>query len=310
MSNIKREIANEMHRAARKNFQRRKFKVLRPYEYLQADLVEMRPYAKDNNGYNYLLTVIDCFSKKAWAAPVKDKTGEQVTKAMETILYSMPQSVKNLQTDEGKEFFNKQFDSLMKKFNINHYHTFTHIKAGIVERFNRTLKNWMWREFSIQGNYKWLDLIEKLLNRYNSKVHRSTGIAPKKVTNKNQNLIYNRLMLTNKNVKVKPQFNVDDVVRISKYKHVFSKGYNPSWTGELFTIYKVKDTSPVTYILKDERGEIIEGGFYEYELLRTKHKDVYLIEKVIKRKDNKLYVKWLGFSNAYNSWIDIKDLIS
>jgi hypothetical protein len=110
-------------------------------------------------------------------------------------------------------------------------------------------------------------------------------------------------------INTKPKYKVGDVVRISKYKHIFSKGYNPSWTGELFTIDQVQDTKPVTYILKDENGETIKGGFYEQEIQKTKHTDVYLVEKVIKRKGDKLFVKWLGYPPSHNSWLDIKDVI-
>src|SRR5436190_12262629 len=96
-----------------------------------------------------MLTLIDCFSKKAYAAPSQGKTAKHVKLAMESIL---PNNVKHLQTDEGKEFFNKDFNEFMKKRNITHYHTFSHIKASIVERFNRTLKTWMWEMFSAQGS--------------------------------------------------------------------------------------------------------------------------------------------------------------
>ena len=135
--NIKSKIAHELHKPARKNFPRRRVKVLGIGDLLQADLVEMIPYAKDNNGYKYMLTLIDCFSKKAYAAPLKDKSAKHVKLAMESIL---PDNVKHLQTDEGKEFFNKDFKELMKKRSITHYHTYSHVKASIVERFNRTLK--------------------------------------------------------------------------------------------------------------------------------------------------------------------------
>ena len=305
MSKIKESIAHELHKPARKNFPRRRVKVLHPGDLLQADLVDVQKFSKDNKGYKYLLTAIDCFSKKGWAVPVKDKSGPLVAKAMESIL---PNNVKNLQTDEGLEFFNKWFAALMKQRNINHYHTYSHMKASICERFNRTLKTWMWREFSVQGNYKWLDLLPKLLHKYNNKVHRSIGMKPNQVNVRNKDIVYDRLM--NKYIKTTtPKYKVGDVVRISKYKHVFSKGYNPSWTGELFTIERVNDTKPVTYILKDERGEVIKGGFYEQEIQKTKHKDIYLVEKVLKRKGDQLYVKWLGYPSSQNSWINVKDVM-
>src|SRR5436190_11742688 len=216
LSDIKGKIAHELHKPARKNFPRRRVKVLSIGDLLQADLVEMIPYAKDNKGYKYLLTLIDCFSKKGYAAPVKDKTAKNVKNAMESIL---PDNVRNLQTDEGKEFFNKDFSELTKKRKINHYHTYTHLKASIVERFNRTLKNWMWAEFSAQGSYKWIDMLPKLLNKYNNKVHRSIGMKPKDVNLKNSNKVFNRLISTRKIKKSRNKFKVGDPVRISKYKH-------------------------------------------------------------------------------------------
>jgi hypothetical protein len=129
------------------------------------------------------------------------------------------------------------------------------------------------------------------------------------VSVKNSKIIHKRLAL-NKIKYKRPKFKVGDVVRISKYKHVFSKGYTPNWTGELFTIAEVKKTRPVTYILKDEEGNIIKGGFYKEELLKTKYKDLYLIEEVLQKKGNKLYVKWLGFPKSHNSWIDLRDVAS
>jgi len=301
---VKENIAHELHKPARKNFPRRRVKVLGIGDLLQADLVEMLPYAKENEGYKYLLTLIDCFSKKAYAAPVKDKTAKNVKSAMESIL---PNNVRNLQTDAGKEFFNTEFSEFMKQRNINHYHTYTHLKASIVERFNRTLKNWMWEVFSAQGSYRWLDILPKLLKKYNNKIHRTIGVKPNDVTKQNSSKILTKLLpkITEKN---KKKFKVGDRVRISKYKHIFSKGYQPSWTTEVFKIHEVKDTKPVTYILKDENNETIAGGFYEQELLKTKFKDVFLVEKVLKKKGSKLYVKWLGFPSSSNSWIDSKDV--
>ena len=297
-------LAFEMHKPARKTFKRRRTKVLGIGDLIQADLVEMQPYAKENKGYKYMLTMIDCFSKKAWAVPVKDKTAKSVTAAVKSVL---PKKVKNFQTDQGKEFFNKEFKQFTDERGINHYHSYSHMKSAIIERFNKTLKNWMYREFSAQGSYKWLDILPKLIRKYNNKVHRSIGMKPNQVNAKNSTVVYERLMSPQMETKA-PKYKVGDKVRISKYKHIFEKGYKPSWTGEVFTIHQVKDTKPVTYILQDENKEIIKGGFYEQELMKTKYPDVYLIEQVIKRQGDKLYVKWLGYPNSHNSWINSKDV--
>ena len=132
-------------------------------------------------------------------------------------------------------------------------------------------------------------------------------MKPNEVNTKNSHLVLNKLM-SHKTKSNAPKFKVGDTVRISKFKHVFSRGYHPSWTGEVFKVHEVKDTKPVTYILKDENDELIKGGFYEPELLKTKYPGVYLVEKVIRKKGDQLSFKWLGYPTSYNSWINAKDV--
>ena len=100
---------------------------------------------------------------------------------------------------------------------------------------------------------------------------------------------------------------VDDHVKTSKYKNIFSKGYTPNWSEEVFVIKEVKNTVPWTYVINDLNGEEIIGTFYEKELQKT-NQQTFRIEKVIKRKGNKLYVKWKGYNNSLNSWIDKNDV--
>ena len=105
-----------------------------------------------------------------------------------------------------------------------------------------------------------------------------------------------------------PKFKVGDHVRMSKYKNIFAKGYTPNWSEKIFVIKKLKNTVPWTYVISDLNGEEIVGSFCEKELQKTNQKE-FRIEKGIKRKGNKLYVKWKGCNNSFNSWIDKKDLI-
>ena len=105
-----------------------------------------------------------------------------------------------------------------------------------------------------------------------------------------------------------PKFKVGDRVRISKYKNIFAKGYMPNWSEEVFAIKKVKNTVLRTYVINDLNGEEIIGTFYEKELQKTNHKE-FRIEKAIKRKGNKIYVKWKGYNNSFNSWIDKASLV-
>lgn len=306
----KRDVVEELHRPCRRNFKRRKVIIKGLDDLWQADLVEMGVYASENNGYRYLLTVIDTFSKYGWVVPLKNKTALAVANAMQSI-FDKKRIPKNLQTDDGKEFFNNtHFPKLMAKHQINHYSTYSALKASIVERFNRTLKSIMWKEFSSRGAYKWIHLIKELLLDYNSRKHRTIKMRPLDVNKSNEQQL---LSTVYERIKIKPvntKFKYGDCVRISKYKHVFSKGYTPNWTTEIFKVKTIQPTSPVTYLLEDYQGNPIRGGFYEQELTLTKYPKLFLVEKILQqRRNNNIFVKWLGFNNEHNTWIKKSELI-
>lgn len=309
---IKNKIINELHKAARINFPRRNTIVKGINDLYQADLIEMQPYKRINKGYRYILVVINCFTKVADASPLKDKTGKSVAAAMESLIKRGKHIIKLLQTDDGKEYFNKIFSDLMEKYKINHFSTKSEKKASIIERFNRTLKKEMYKTFSNRGSYVWYDILPKLIRNYNNTFHRTIGMKPIEVNKNNEKIVFKRILknTTPKKEKKNPKtFNIGDNVRISKYKGVFSKKYLPNWTNEVFTIHRVQPTIPETYILKDKKGEILHGGFYGHELLKSLIGDVYLVEKILKRKKDKVLVRWLGFNKNEDSWINKKDLL-
>ena len=105
-----------------------------------------------------------------------------------------------------------------------------------------------------------------------------------------------------------PKSKVGEHVRISKYKNIFAKGYTRNWSEEVFVISKIKNAVPWRYVINDLNGEEIIRTFYEKELQKTNQKE-FRIEKVIKRKGDKLYLKWKSYDNSFNSWIDKKDLV-
>lgn len=301
------QIVNELHRPARRNYPRRRVITKGIDDLWQCDLVEMIPYARENRGYKYLLTIIDVFSKFVFAEPIKSKTGENVTSALAKVFKQSGRAPKNLQTDNGKEFYNSKFKALMKKHNVNHYSTFSNMKASVCERFNRTLKTIMWKEFNYQGSHKWLGTLAGLLDRYNNRRHRTLGIKPVEVTRKNEkyllNTVYSNIKITGR-----AKLKVGEYVRISKFKNIFDKGYEPNWSTEVFVVDKIRYSNPVTYLLKDMQGAPIKGGFYEHELQPTKFHNVYLIEKTLRMKGSKAYVKWLGFDKSHNSWVNKSDI--
>ena len=148
----------------------------------------------------------------------------------------------------------------------------------------------------------YIDKLDDIVKRYNNIYH--TSIKMKPVDGKDNKYIGFKKEVSDRNHK----FRVGDHVRISKYKNIFAKGYMPNWSEEIFIIKKVKNTVPWTYVLNDLNGEKIIGTFYENELQKTNQKELR-IEKVLKKKGAKLYVKWKNYGNSFNSCIDKKDIV-
>ena len=147
----------------------------------------------------------------------------------------------------------------------------------------------------------YIDKLDDIVKKYNNTYHTSIKVKPVDV--KDNIYIYFKKEVNDKN----PKFKVGDHVRISKYKNIFAKVYMPNWSEEIFIIKTIKNTVPWTYILNDLNGKEIMGTFYENELQKTKQNE-FRIEKVIKKKGDKLYVKWKGYNNSCNRWIDKKDI--
>lgn len=309
MSAEKKQVVAELHHAARRNFTRRKTQMRGINDTIQADLIEMIPYAKVNGGKKYILTVINIFSKKAYARPLKNKSAHVVSEALESILDSMGHTITHIHSDRGKEFYNGTVRAMLKHRNIHLYSTFTTLKAAIVERFNRTIKSMMWKEFTLRGSNKWIHILPKLINQYNHTKHRTIKMRPNDVDAHNEQKLMNTVYRYTANIDSTQKFRVGDAVRVSKYKHVFEKGYTPNWTTEVFTIKRVQTfTNPTTYVLEDSNGDEVAGAVYAEDILAVKYPDIYLIEKIVKRRGNNVYVKWLGFGDEFNQWIDEKAL--
>lgn len=305
---IRRLIAEELHATARRNFPTRRVVLKGLNDLFQLDLADLQLYAKQNKGFKYVLFIIDCFTKFLITIPLKSKSSENVSAALAPILarYKM----KHIQTDDGKEFYNKKVNKLIDNYGINHYSTYSSKKASIVERVIRTIKSKLWTAFTARGSYTWIDILDEIVRKYNNTVHRSTRMKPVDIKQAHVKAVLKRLTAaaTGQSQRV-AKFSIGDKVRISKYKHVFKKGYLPNWTNETFSIFKVNPTIPPTYILNDNKGNVLKGAFYEQELLRTKVGDVYLVEKILRKRGNRVLVRWKGFDKSADSWINESDLV-
>ena len=279
-----------------------------------ADLCDMSNIARYNNNHNFMLTVIDVFSKKADAEPILNKSGKAVTQAFARILDRADSRIpQNLETDKGKEFWNDTFRKMCQSMNINHFSTQSVNKASVVERFNRSLKTLLYRYFTSNQTYTWLNALPKIMRTYNSRWHRSIKMSPNEVTNSNADVV--KKSLYGKTRKMKQSLSTGSLVRISKTKLTFHKGYLPNYTEEIFKVYRVLNTQPPRYKLEDLMGERLIGSFSDDEIQRVDKKDadMWKIEKIIKRrklrnKQLEYFVSWRGFPEKFNSWIKAKNL--
>ena len=295
-------LSEELHKPKRKNYPRRRIIVNHIDEIFAADLVEMQKFAKLNKGYRYLITCIDIFSKFACVIPLKDKKGITIKNALEKIFKE--RKPKFLWTDRGTEFYNKQVQDLLNENNIKLYSTNnSEIKSAVIERFNRTFKNMMYKKFTENNNTIFYNILDELVNNYNNKYHSTIKMSPieasKKTNEKKIKNIYNF-----EKTRKLGKFKIGDRVRISLEKNIFKKSYETNWSQEIFVIYDIKYSNIPYYYLKDLNNEKLQGTFYEQELQKTKQDNLYIIEKVLKTDKDKIYVKWKGYDNSFNSWIN------
>ena len=144
-----------------------------------------------------------------------------------------------------------------------------------------------------------INKLDDIVNEYNNTKHRTTNMKPIDV--KDNTYIDFGKEVNDNDLK----FKVGDHVRISQYKNILSKGCTANWSEKVFVIKKIKNTVPWTYVIGDLNGEEITGTFYEKGLQKIDQQE-FRIEKVIKKKGDRLYVKWKGYNNSFNSWIDKK----
>ena len=206
----------------------------------------MKKYSKYNQGYKYFLMVIDCFSKYSWIKALKDKTGISITKAFKEIINKDKRVPNFVWGDKGTEFYNKTFLDFLDKKILNYILQKMRKNSSIVERWNGTIKNMMWKEFTKNSNKIYINILPKMLKKYNNKKPRSIKMTPKQASNpKNIEKVYYNLYGKEFHDDI-AKYKIGDIVR-----KTFDKGYNPNWTEEQFKLSKIQYTNPITYKLID-----------------------------------------------------------
>ena len=316
--------AYTLHKITNKKFPRRKVIASGPGVIAACDLADMSLLSRFNKGYKYILVFIDIFSRYAQCLPLKKKDGNTVCTALKKILNSgYFNNLKRLNTDEGREFYNKIVKQLLLSKDITLYSVSSReIKASIAERFIRTLKGKLYRYMTHKNTKKYIHILQDITNSYNHTVHTSlckkhTPIQVHQLTDQNQiqnlfNRMYKNATPISNPVISSPA--VGEYTRIAQTKPSFQRGYTVQNTVEIFKISHIDTSqSPTVYRIEDLQGEPIKGIFYREELIPTSPPEFFNIDilrtKTVRGR-KKYYVKWRGYPDKFNSWVDESQLSS
>ena len=266
-----------------------------------------------NHGYKYLLCVIDVYTKMAWTYPMKSVTCDTAVECLKDVFSKCGKLPEKIQTDKGSEFKCSSMKRLMDDNNIIHYYSYSDRKCAVVERFNLTIQQLLYKMMTQFRSYEWTKLLPKAMNIYLNRTHRTIEMSPleaEKDENKDKlQDTYIQIYKEAEEHRTKPKFKVGDLVRIYVKRSNFHRGYYQNFTVEYFRIVKALTNLPIPrYKLEDIMGEEVEATFFPDELvLYTPANDEYYIEKVIRtrgRGGNKQHlVQWEGWPSKFNSWI-------
>lgn len=303
------QLPYSLHKDARVRWKRNKIHVSTLNQQWQADLTFMDEFTSENDGHKYILTVIDCFSKYAYAVALKDKRSGSIISAFKTIFRKAKPI--SLQTDNGSEFTNNQFKKFMQNENINFFTSNDPvIKCAMIERFNRTLKNKMFKLFTAQGKRRWIHKLKLLIQSYNNSVHSVTKFAPVDVNLQNQHIVYSNIYGNYKPIsKSKHKLKSGDHVRTRYLKKSFDKSYFPKWKDEISKVTGAADTPIPTYKIDSDNNK---RSHYIHDLQKVNENALNRVEKIIRTRRNngrtEVYVKWLNYPASHNQWIPLESL--
>ena len=237
-------LADELHKPIIKKFDKRKVYSQFKDNIWGVDLVDMQSLSRKNKGIKYLLCTIDLYIKYAFVIPLKDKKVISIVNAFNKIIKQSNGKPNKIWVDQGGEFYDNVFEKWLSDNDINIYSMYNEDKSVVAERFIRTLKNKLYKHMTATGKNVYYDVLDDIVNKYNSTKHSTIKMKPIDVKN-------NKRVYIDEHNEKDSKFKVGDRVRISKFKNIFAKGYTPNWNSEIFIVDKINDTVPYTYNLKD-----------------------------------------------------------
>lgn len=315
-----------LHKSIRRKFLRLYYNVSARDEVWEADLIQLTSIKQFNDNFSYLLVVIDVLSKYAWVQPLKNKSSKEVTEAFKKILdENKLRFPAMIQTDRGKEFVGSDLQKFLKENDIK-FRVVNNpdVKAAVVERFNRTLKERMYRYLTYKNTHRYIDILQDLVTAYNKTPHSTIKMPPFAVTLYNAHIARKNLVESalrrqkhRRRHRLAPRFSVGQLVRISREKNVFEKGAVRTWSIEIFKISRVlKRQNLFVYEIVDLNNEAIEGFFYPEELSAVHRERMadqeFQIEKVLRSRGKgsrrEVLVSWKGYPPSFDSWVPARDL--
>lgn len=308
------ETTYQLHREYKKTAVRNPFFIYELRQQVQFDLIDISKLAAFNDNIHFLLAGIDCFSRKAWLVPLKNKTAKSTLVGIQKIINPLEVKPKNVLLDRGGEFGGSVIP-FFRSLGINVIHPNSDVKAAHVERYNRSQQDLIYKFLTENETSRYIDTLPELLQSYNDRPHRSIArLTPNEAEQYHYqdvvldavNKHYSKIVRQGR--KQREKFKIGDVVRLQKVGGRFARGYNERSTRELFTIETVNKRMPIIqYTVKSmDNGEVIEGAFYPNELQLCLG-DVFKIERVIRKRTRRgkreILVKWQDFGEQHNSWI-------
>lgn len=311
------------------------------------DLIDMGRLSKYNDNVIFLLTAIDAFSRVAMVKPLKNKKSDTVLEALKNMLSGVNKS-RAVRTDYGGEFKNAKLEAYFKANNIKHFYAHPPLKAQIVERFNQSLKQMIYRYLHNKNTYRYIDKLPDIVNSYNRRPHRALGtLSPSQVSKDNEISLWNEMYVnrpyskcdtvrtknisnreySNKKDKTKVKhrtrpaakfkLNIGDLVRVSFNRRAFERSFQQRFSEEVFRIKQrfIRDRIPV-YLLADLKDRVIQGLFYGSELQRVSQSasTLFKIDRILKYRGKgrrrEALVRFLGYGPDFDEWMPVTSIQS
>lgn len=266
LSNI---YSYSVHKPVRTRYPTRSIILKEPRETWFTDLVDLQAFSRQNNGYSWILVVVDGFTKEAFVEKLKKKTTKETAEAFARILARAKKPPRNCYSDMGLEFMGSDFQALMKKHKIHHYTSKTKRKSFMAERFIRTLKSSIFRYFTNEKTKKWVTVLDDLVKAYNNTKHSTTLYKPSEIRAKDWGQVfinsYKHIAFAKR---PEPKFKIGDRVRLAKNRVTFQRGYQQTLGPDIFRVKSLVPFShPVpTYKLETLDGFPVSSSFVRDEL--------------------------------------------